>query len=87
MRSFVSNLWQVVHPYRLRFYGGCVLGVMAGLKDPLLAASVWLVFAVVFPQVDGKGLEQVEAGHLMRQVRRIERAAVDDRHPLQAHGR
>jgi len=62
MRSFVSNLWQVVHPYRLRFYGGCVLGVLAGLRDPVLAAAVWFVFAVVFPQVDAKDLEEIMKG-------------------------
>lgn len=50
MGSFFSNLWQVVRPYKARFFGGTLLGMLAGLKDPLLVASIWFIFAVVFPQ-------------------------------------
>ncbi len=59
MRSFVSKLWQVVRPYKTRFFGGVLLGMLAGLKDPMLVGSVWFIFAVVFPQA---GSEEMQRG-------------------------
>lgn len=56
MREFFSNLWQVVRPYRGRFAGGVLLGLLAGLKDPMLLASVYFVFIVVFPVEGGAEL-------------------------------
>jgi subfamily B ATP-binding cassette protein MsbA len=56
MRAFFSNLWQVVRPYRGRFTGGVLLGLLAGLKDPMLLASVYFVFIVVFPKEGGEEL-------------------------------
>jgi subfamily B ATP-binding cassette protein MsbA len=50
MRSFVFKLWQIIRPYRKRFFGGTLLGMLAGLKDPLLVGSIYLIFAVVFRQ-------------------------------------
>lgn len=58
MRAFFSNLWQVVRPYRGRFTGGVLLGLLAGLKDPMLLASVYFVFIVVFPKEGGEKLAE-----------------------------
>jgi len=59
MGSFLANLWQVVRPYKARFFGGALLGVLAGLKDPLLVAAAWFILAVVF-QEDGS--RQIQDG-------------------------
>lgn len=50
MASFFTRLWDVVRPYKVRFFGGTILGMLAGLKDPMLVGSIWFIFAVVFPQ-------------------------------------
>jgi subfamily B ATP-binding cassette protein MsbA len=57
MGPFISKLWQVVRPYKSRFFGGAMLGVLAGLKDPMLVGAVWFILAVVFPQEGAKEIE------------------------------
>jgi len=59
MRSFLSRLWQVIRPYRARFFTGVGLGMLAGFKDPMLVAAVWFIVAVVFPQ---EGAEEIAKG-------------------------
>ncbi len=64
MRSFVSKLWQVVRPYKTRFFGGVLLGMLAGLKDPMLVGSVWFIFAVVFPQAGSSTISSEDLTNL-----------------------
>ncbi len=65
MGSFLSRLWQVVRPYKTRFFGGTLLGMLAGLKDPMLVGSVYFIFAIVFPQ-EGSTEIQEAVGHVSR---------------------
>ncbi|HAV62325.1 MAG TPA: hypothetical protein DCY13_08185, partial [Verrucomicrobiales bacterium] len=72
MRDFVSSLWQVVRPYRVRFFGGIALGMLAGLKDPLLLLAIYFIFEVVFPQAGSNKI-----GELLEEVARFLPAFAD----------
>ncbi len=48
MFSFIARLWQLIGPYKTRFFFGTLLGVLAGLREPMLLISVYVVFVVVF---------------------------------------
>jgi len=50
MLAFLLKLWGLAAAYRGRLILGILLGVLSGLKDPMLVASVYLVFALIFPQ-------------------------------------
>ncbi len=52
MFSFIARLWQLVGPYKARFFLGTTLGVLAGFREPLLLISVYVVFVVVFQDVE-----------------------------------
>ncbi len=57
MGSFIFNLWKFIRPYKARFTLGAILGVLSGLKEPLLLLSVYIVFGVAFK--DPKALEKI----------------------------
>ncbi|MFM1942253.1 MAG: lipid export permease/ATP-binding protein MsbA [Verrucomicrobiota bacterium] len=53
MISFLVRLWGLAAAYRFRLIMGIMLGIITGLRDPALVFSVYLVFALIFPQAGG----------------------------------
>jgi ATP-binding cassette, subfamily B, bacterial MsbA len=66
MFSFLVKLWGLAAAYRGRLILGIALGVLSGFKDPLLVGSVYLVFAMIFPQA-GSG----EIADTLADIRRV----------------
>ena len=56
MIAFIRQLWVFVRPYRVRFFLGVLTGIISGLLEPLMIATIIFVFAVVFPEVNGATL-------------------------------
>src|SRR5678815_2305803 len=48
MISYFRQIYALVRPYRTRLFLGVLCGVLSGLANPLLAASVKIVTDVVF---------------------------------------
>jgi subfamily B ATP-binding cassette protein MsbA len=61
MLQFVLRLWSLASAYRARLALGIVLGVLAGFKDPMLVASVYIVFALIFPHTGSGEIQQTIA--------------------------
>src|SRR5476651_2687974 len=49
MLAFMFKVWGLAKPYRLRFYLGVFTGIISGLMQPLLIATVVFVYGAVFP--------------------------------------
>lgn len=49
MVRFLSALWSLVKPYQVRLALGALMGVLAGLVEPLLMVAVKLVVNTLFP--------------------------------------
>lgn len=49
MARFLSALWTLVKPYRVRLALGALMGFLAGLVEPLLMVAVKLVVDALFP--------------------------------------
>ncbi|MCX8108179.1 MAG: hypothetical protein N3G20_05175, partial [Verrucomicrobiae bacterium] len=52
MLEFLANIWVLVRPYRTRLLLGVVAGVVAGLIEPLMIATVTFVYALIFPSAN-----------------------------------
>ena len=50
---FLSRLVELVKPYRFRLFAGVLLGVLAGLVEPLLMVCAKLVIDALFPTANG----------------------------------
>jgi subfamily B ATP-binding cassette protein MsbA len=59
MRVFLSRLYELVKPYRFRLFLGVLLGVLAGLVEPLLMASAKVVIDALFPTAGGVSVVQL----------------------------
>jgi subfamily B ATP-binding cassette protein MsbA len=56
MISFLFKIWGLAKPYRLRFYLGVLAGIIAGLVDPLMIATITFVYGIIFsPKSDFPG--------------------------------
>lgn len=49
MLEFLLKVWGLARPYRVRLFLGVLTGVIAGLLEPLMIASVTFVYGLVFP--------------------------------------
>src|SRR5436189_38040 len=49
MIAFLLSVWDLARPYRWRLLLGVVTGIIAGLVEPLMIATVVLVYALIFP--------------------------------------
>jgi subfamily B ATP-binding cassette protein MsbA len=52
MIEFLLRVWGLVRPYRVRFYLGMLTGVISGLIEPLMIATVAFVYGLVFPSAN-----------------------------------
>ena len=48
MISFLFKIWGLARPYRWRLWLGVLTGVIAGLFEPLMIATITFVYAVWF---------------------------------------
>jgi subfamily B ATP-binding cassette protein MsbA len=53
MIVFLSKIWALVRPYRVRLFLGVITGIISGLVGPLMIATAMFVYAAVFPAKDG----------------------------------
>jgi len=51
MIDFLLKVWGLARPYRGRLFLGIVAGIIGGLVEPLMIATVVLVYTLIFPQV------------------------------------
>jgi subfamily B ATP-binding cassette protein MsbA len=72
MVSFLARLWGLAAAYRARLILGIVLGIVAGLRDPLLVFSIYVVFALIFPQIGG-----AEIARTVANIREVSPGAAD----------
>jgi len=52
MWKFLANVWGLARPYRARLVLGVAAGVLAGLIEPLMIATVTFVYGLVFPSAN-----------------------------------
>jgi subfamily B ATP-binding cassette protein MsbA len=55
MLAFLAKIWGLARAYRARLALGVVTGVIAGVMEPLMIATVTFVYGVVFPGTRGSG--------------------------------
>jgi len=49
MLGFLLKVWGLAKPYRVRLYLGIITGVLSGLMQPLMIATVVFVYGAIFP--------------------------------------
>jgi subfamily B ATP-binding cassette protein MsbA len=47
--EFLNRLRLLAAPYKARLAGGVLFGIIAGLLEPLMVSTVWLVYRIIFP--------------------------------------
>ncbi len=52
MLEFLLKIWALTRPYRGRLLLGVMVGILGGLVEPLMIASIGFVYGLVFPSVD-----------------------------------
>ncbi|HEU5070156.1 MAG TPA: ABC transporter ATP-binding protein [Verrucomicrobiae bacterium] len=52
MIDFFRKLWDLIRPYRSRFALGVVTGIISGLIEPLMIATITFVYGVIFPSAN-----------------------------------
>ena len=57
MLAFLSKIFDLVKPYKLRLALGVVCGILAGLAEPLMVGVIAFVFMMVFPSAKSDALE------------------------------
>jgi ATP-binding cassette, subfamily B, bacterial MsbA len=57
MREFLLRLWGLTRPYRGRLLLGVVTGIISGLIEPLMIATVMFVYGLVFPDANAASLQ------------------------------
>src|SRR5438034_1496930 len=58
MIAFLLKVWGLAKPYRGRLLLGVLAGVVGGLIEPLMIATITLVYSVVFPSVNAPNLSE-----------------------------
>jgi subfamily B ATP-binding cassette protein MsbA len=53
MVEFLRKIWALTRPYRVRLMLGIVLGIISGLFEPLMIATVVFVYRMIFPDASG----------------------------------
>jgi len=54
MLGFLLKVWGLAKPYRVRLYLGIFTGVISGLMQPLMIATVVFVYGAIFPSATPK---------------------------------
>ena len=49
MIEFLRRLWELTRPYRGRLLLAILTGVIGGLIEPLMVATIVLVYSLIFP--------------------------------------
>lgn len=57
MSDFISKVWGLAKPYRLRLFLGVITGIVSGLMQPLLIATIMFVYTAVFPSPGAAGAQ------------------------------
>jgi subfamily B ATP-binding cassette protein MsbA len=58
MFQFLLKVWGLARPYRFRLLLGVLTGIIAGLLEPLMIASITFVYGLVFPSAQGPTLTE-----------------------------
>src|SRR5438445_6784116 len=58
MIAFLLKVWGLAKPYRGRLLLGVLTGVVGGLIEPLMIATITLVYSVVFPSANSPNLSE-----------------------------
>jgi subfamily B ATP-binding cassette protein MsbA len=58
MFQFLLKVWGLARPYRVRLFLGVLTGMVAGLMEPLMVASVTFVYGLVFPSAHAPALAE-----------------------------
>jgi len=58
MFQFLVKVWGLARPYRFRLFLGVMTGIIAGLMEPLMIASITFVYGLVFPSAHGPALAE-----------------------------
>ena len=66
MIAFLAKVWGLARPYRLRLFLGVLTGVISGLIEPLMIATVTLVYGLIFPTANAPALSTQFAGAMQR---------------------
>jgi len=49
MLAFLFKVWGLARPYRVRLFLGVATGIIGGLIEPLMIATITLVYGLIFP--------------------------------------
>ena len=66
MVSFLFKIWGLARPYRSRLFLGVLTGVVSGLIEPLMIATVTLVYGLIFPSANTTALSAQFANAVQR---------------------
>jgi subfamily B ATP-binding cassette protein MsbA len=56
MFKFLLKVWGLARPYRERLMLGVLAGIIAGLMEPLMVATVAFVYGIIFPSAEAPSL-------------------------------
>jgi len=56
MFEFLLRIWGLARPYRGRLILGALAGVLGGLIEPLMIATITFVYSLIFPSADAPAL-------------------------------
>jgi subfamily B ATP-binding cassette protein MsbA len=56
MFEFLIKIWALARPYRTRLLLGAFAGVLGGLVEPLMIATITFVYSLIFPAADAPSL-------------------------------
>src|SRR5438046_3182987 len=62
MIAFLLKVWGLAKPYRGRLLLGVLTGVVGGLIEPLMIATITMVYSVVFPSANAPNLSERLSG-------------------------
>ena len=52
MFAFLFKIWALARPYRFRLWLGVAMGIIAGFIEPMMIATVALVYEIIFSPAD-----------------------------------
>src|SRR5512133_980088 len=64
MVEFLKRMWELARPYRFRLLLGVITGVIGGLIEPLIIATIAFVYGVVFPEANAEPIARNTKGAL-----------------------
>ena len=64
MISFLLKIWDLTRPYRARLWLGVFTGIIAGLAQPMMIATIKLVYGLIFPSLKTENSDVKMPEHL-----------------------